>query len=505
MKKKYKRLVLSLGVLSLATIPLVSVIACGSNASNPADTSKADNEAVNKVKGMLEKLTTTNDSTIPASNFKQNPKGDLVTFDELALTPPTDFMGTTVIIKAIGSPDNGTVKATATITKNKAKVIANWTISGYQNKASMDTSKDIESIANELKKLDATTLTKTLTSTIPSGFIPTKDWKAKLGITPPNDFKGVDVSLTSNPQPNATVVVSATLNKSPGKGVTIGWTINGYLLNIDDQWKNMNDATKVLYQVKNITKTSTSIPIEAFKGIALPNGFFIPSNITNIGDKAFEESTLPNGFTLPNSIMSISDFAFMDVNIPAGFELPINSRFTTLNKRVFAYSTLPEGFFIPQSITTIKADVFLNATFASDFTMINNNSITTYGMNVFNSANLSLATNFSFPSQMKTIYNGMLAEAVLPNNFSLANLPVITIEAAAFAEITIPLNFRLPNSLTTIGNWGFELSTLPPLFKIPSSVTSMGQLAFNGVHLPDGYHWSDPAGAIPGSQVVPNS
>ena len=499
MRKKYKKLVLSLGVLSLATIPLVSVIACGSS-------SKTDNEVVNKVKGMLEKLTTTNDSTIPASNFTQNPKGDLVTFDELALTPPTDFMGTTVIIKAIGDIDNGTVKATATITKNKAKVIANWTISGYQNKASMVASKDIESIANELKKLNTTTLSKTLASAVPSGLIPTTDWKTKLGINPPTDFKGVNVSLTSNPQPNTTVVVSATLNKSPGIGITIGWTISGYLLNIDDQWKNMNAATNALYQSKNITETSTSIPELTFKGIALPEGFFIPSNITSIGNNAFEESTLPNGFTLPNSITSIGNEAFEVVNIPTGFELPINSQFTILNNRLFFGSTLPEGFFIPQNITSVKDwSIFEHSTFASDFTMINNNSITTYDVSLFEGSNLSHATDFSLPSQIRTIPWSTFMFAQLPDNFNLVHLPIQTILKWGFAGIHLPLNFRLPNTLTSIGIGAFENSYLPPLFKIPNGVTSIDETAFNNIHLPDGYHWSNSAGAVAGSQVVPNS
>ena len=504
MRKKYKRLVLSLGVLSLATIPLVSVIACGSNANHPADTSKADNEAVNKVKGMLEKLTTTNDSTIPASNFTQNPKGDLVTFDELALTPPTDFMGTTVIIKAIGSPDNGTVKATATITKNKAKVIANWTISGYQNKASMDASKDIESIANELKKLDTTTLVKQ-SSVIKVGLIPKEEWESELGIKPLSDFKGVDVSLTSNPQQNGTVIVSATLNKTPGKGTTIGWTISGYLANIDDEWNNMNAATKALYQSKNITKTSTSIPELTFKGIALPEGFFIPTNITSIGNQAFKEATLPNGFSLPNSIANIGNEAFAFTNIPIGFELPINPQFITLKRGIFLNTTLPEGFSIPQSITSVETGVFSRATFASDFTMVNNNSITTYGSRIFDNAHLSRVTNFSLPDKMKTISPYMLTLAKLPSNFSLANLPIETIEQWAFADTLLPLNFRLPNSLTTINDLAFAYSVLPPLFKIPSTVTSMGQDVFDSIELPYGYHWSNPAGAVAGSQLVPNS
>ena len=498
MRKKYKRLVLSLGVLSLSTIPLVSVIACGSS-------SKTDNEAVNKVKGMLEKLTTTNDSTIPASNFTQDPKGDLVTLKELGLTTQTNFMGTTVIIKAIGNPDNGTVKATATITKNKAKVIANWTIGGYQNKASETASKDIEFIANELKKLNTTVLTHIKSSVVPSGLISTKDWKTKLGITPPNDFKGVDVSLTSNPQQNGTVVVSTTLNKSPGIGVTIGWTINGYSVTIEDEWNNMNAATKALYQSKNVTKTSTSIPELAFKGISLPNGFFIPSNITSIGNHAFDESTLPNGFTLPNSITSIGDKAFQAVNIPTGFELPINSQFTTLNNGIFAYAILHKGFVVPQNITSVKEGVFSNATLASDFTMVNNNLITTYEWRGFDSADLSHATNFSLPSQMKIIPNATFASAMLPNNFSLANLPLTTIESIAFFEVTIPLNFKLPNTLTTIDEYSFQYSSLPPLFKIPNSVTSIGEYAFDGVNLPDGYHWSNSAGAVAGSQVVPSS
>ena len=498
MKKNIKRLVLSLGVLSLATIPLVSVIACGSS-------STTDNEAVNKIKGMLEKLTTTNDSTIPASNFTQNPKGDLVTFDELALTPPIDFMGTTIIIKAIGSPDNGTVKATATITKNKAKVIANWTISGYQNKASIDASKDIESIANELKKLNTTTLTTTKSSAVTSGLIPTTDWKTKLGITPPTDFKGVDVSLTSNPQPNGTVIVSATLNKSPGIGVTIGWTINGYSVTIEDEWNNMNAATKALYQSKNITKTSASIPNNAFGYIALPEGFFIPTNITSIGNQAFKAATLPNGFTLPNSITSIGNKAFEVVNIPIGFELPINPQFITLKRGIFLNTTLPEGFSIPQSITSVETEVFSRATFASDFTMVNNNSITTYGSRIFGNANLSRVTNFSLPNKMKTISPYMLAVAKLPNNLSLANFPIETIEQWAFADTLLPLNFRLPNSLTTINDLAFAYSVLPPLFKIPNNVTSIAQDAFDSVHLPDGYHWSNSAGAVAGSQVVPNS
>ena len=496
MKKNIKRLVLSLGVLSLATIPLVSVIACGSS-------SKTDNEAVNKIKGMLEKLTTTNDSTIPASNFKQNPKGDLVTFDELALTPPTDFMGTTVIIKAIGSPDNGTVKATATITKNKAKVIANWTISGYQNKASETASKDIESIANELKQLDATTLTTTKSSAVTSGLIPTTDWKTKLGITPPTDFKGVDVSLTSNPQPNGTVVVSATLNKSPGIGVTIGWTISGYLANIDDQWKNMNAATKALYQSKNITKASTSIPDGAFRDIALPEGFFIPSNITSIGNFAFVSATLPNGFTLPNSITTIGFSVFPFTNIPIGFELPTNPQFTKLSSSMFSESTLPEGFFIPQNITTMQPEVFRNSTFTSDFTMINNNI--TMSVSTFMGANLSHATNFSLPSAMVTIHFRMFSLSQLPNNFSLANLSITKIDEQAFKGTHLPLNFRLPNTLTTIATFAFSNAFLPPLFKIPNNVTSIAQDAFDSVHLPDGYHWSNSAGAVAGSQVVPNS
>ncbi len=54
---------------------------------------------------------------------------------------------------------------------------------------------------------------------------------------------------------------------------------------------------------------------------------------------------------------------------------------------------------------------------------------------------------------------------------------------------TMPSQFVISPSITTIDNDAFQSAVLPAGFKIPSTVTSIDATAFAEAIIPAGYHW----------------
>lgn len=193
--------------------------------------------------------------------------------------------------------------------------------------------------------------------------------------------------------------------------------------------------------------------------IAFNENFNLPTYITSIGKFAFERALLPANFELPDSLETIGSGAFSQAIIPVGFTIP--NSVTTIESNAFFMTRLPQSFVIPSSVTSIGRGAFG----MSSFTGVVSDWYTYYMLN---------EGDFSFIQ-----FNSEISRPDLPVDLGEYSY----IPKFSFAYRTLPDDFKIPSSITTISSSAFSCSTLPNNFTIPSSVTSIGNDVFYGAQM----------------------
>ena len=163
----------------------------------------------------------------------------------------------------------------------------------------------------------------------------------------------------------------------------------------------------------------------------------IPNSVTSIGDSAFSGCSL-SSIEIPNTVTSIGDYAFLCCESLISIEIP-NSVTNIGNGAFYGCSdiTLIE---IPNSVTSIGDGAFSDCTLLKEIYVSENHTHFTVVEGVLYSKDLKKIVGC--PVRMQGEYK-------IPNS-------VISIGGCAFAGCSSLYSIEIPNSVTWIGNSAFN-------------------------------------------------
>jgi uncharacterized repeat protein (TIGR02543 family) len=262
-------------------------------------------------------------------------------------------------------------------------------------------------------------------------------------------------------------------------------------INVESGNSHFSSVDGVLYN-----KTQTTL-IRYPEGITAVT-FSIPNSVTSIEGFAFEGSSSLRSIVIPNSVTNIGYLAFegvsnlRSINVESG-----NSHFSSVDGVLYndTQSTLikyPEGksaitYTIPSSVTSVLQYAFSGA--RSLISIVIPHSVSYidpwafYGATGLIIINVE-SGNSNYSSVDGVLYNKTQTTIIkYPNGNSAVNFTipdsVTSIGDYAFYQAINLTNIMIPNSVTSIGNYAFFGASNLSSIEIPNSVTSIGYFAFS--------------------------
>ena len=229
-----------------------------------------------------------------------------------------------------------------------------------------------------------------------------------------------------------------------------------------------------------IPSSVTSIGDGAFCFCHSLTSLTIPNSVTSIGDGAFESCFSLTSLTIPDSVISIGDHAFESCLSLTSLTIP--DSVTSIGNSAFLGCWSLTLFTIPDSVTSIGNSAFCCCSSLTSLTIPN--SVTSIGDSAFEGC--SRLTSLTIPNSVTTVGSNPFRELKLQlNNLSPHfcvedNILFTADKKNLMAYCSTQTSYRIPNSVTSIGDSAFwECSSLTSL-TIPDSVTAIGNKAFNG-------------------------
>ncbi|MBO8477132.1 MAG: leucine-rich repeat protein [Bacteroidetes bacterium] len=225
---------------------------------------------------------------------------------------------------------------------------------------------------------------------------------------------------------------------------------------------NEYSSNVVIPEIVSYLKTYsvTSIGREAFSGCTGLTSVTIPNSVTSIGIHAFSYCSGLTSVTIPNSVTSIGNYAFYGCS--GLTSVTLGNSITSIGEYAFYGCTGLTSVTIPNSVTTIDDFAFYGCTGLTSFHIPK--SVKNIGSCPFGDTNISTIT----------IDNNNSSFSVVDNVLYTKDLSVLVFYPPKKAE----LQFSIPNSVTSIGDYAFENCTGLTFVTIPNSVTTIGKSAF---------------------------
>ena len=262
-------------------------------------------------------------------------------------------------------------------------------------------------------------------------------------------------------------------------------SVDGVLFNKDKteliQYPIKKEGTS--YKIPN---SVTSIGDSVFRCCENLTSITIPNSVTSIGQEAFWGCSSLISITIPNSVTSIGDSAFFccenltSITIPEGV--------TSIGRYAFDECSSLTSITIPNSVTSIGDGAFRRCKNLTSITIPN--SVTSIGDSAF--WGCSILTNITIPEGITSIGDDAfyMCSSLTSINVSENNKNYCSVDGVLFNKdktelIQYPIkkegtSYKIPNSVTSIGDRIFRWCENLTSITIPNSVTSIGQEAFLG-------------------------
>ena len=254
---------------------------------------------------------------------------------------------------------------------------------------------------------------------------------------------------------------------------------------------NKNKTTLIQYPIGN-KRTSYTIPNSvitigewAFCMCNNLTSVIIKNSVTNIGDFAFYMCKSLTSVTIPDSVTTIGDGAFADCYSLTSVTIP--DSVTTIGESAFYVCTGLTSVTIPDSVTTIGDSAFEHCRNLASVTI--GSGVTTISDSVFyrcdSLTSITVdADNKNYSSdEYGVLFNKdktTLIQYPVGNTRTSYKIPdgVTTIGDYAFADCYSLISVTIPDSVTTIGDYVFAYCGNLTSVTIPDSVTTIGGSPF---------------------------